>query len=331
MESKLYTLSETATFINKGYLLSLAGDESILAQLPKGSWIGGTIPYFMNSEKPSFSNDKVYVNKLSDSIIDFNIKVYNDSSIYNIVEDSFSNGFTILILPPFQAVQRVYALESPNIKGIYNNPIIGWISGKGIGSSTIPKVLNGQNMQVYEDKAVAMHVKLPVNKTAELDVINVYEEDLSKPTITFLNSGVDIHDCMINEKKENLYNYIRKNNIDVRLPLMSNHNGVIVNVSIQEVDKDFNIISFYAPVFNDREYFFSKQVDEKDSDLNFNTKKINSHTELSFLCVLNYIYLELVNNTIHKIKGPFTFGEIGYHLLNQTIVSLKILDKKSDE
>jgi len=331
MESRLYSIEETATFIKQGYLLALAADESALSQLPKGNWIGGTIPYFMDIEKGLFSQDKVFVNILSEQITDFNIKVYDDTNIKNITKDAYQNGYTILILPPFQKVQRVYALKSLEFENIYNNPIIGWIAGKDLDSKAIPKVYNGQNSEMYENKAVAVHIELPKDKFAQIDIINIFEKDIEGPEIIFLNSGIDVHNCLINGKNENLATYIKQNNIDIRLPLMSSYKGIDVNVSIKDIDYDFNIVSFYAPVFQGRNYHFSKHIDDYAKRFEIQTNKMNGYADVSFNCIHNYMYGELENKNINNITGPFTFGEIAYHLLNQTLVTLKILDKKNDE
>jgi hypothetical protein len=285
----------------------------------------------MDIEKGLFSQDKIFVNALSEHIIDYSIKEYDDKTIKNIVNDSFNNGYTLLILPPFQKVQRVYALESLDFEGIYNNPIIGWIAGKDLNSKSIPKVYNGQNLQAFENKAVAIHLALPNHKFAKIDIINIFEKDLAGAEIVFLNSGLDVHDCMIDGVKLNLAQYIQENNIEHRLPLMSEHHNMSVNVSIKDIDYDFNIVSFYAPVFKERKYRFSKHIDNYAQLFEIETKQLNINTEISFNCIHNYLYGELENKKINNITGPFTFGEIAYHLLNQTLVSLKILDKKNDE
>ncbi|MGC4068398.1 MAG: hypothetical protein QM784_27885 [Polyangiaceae bacterium] len=43
----LTDLKTVVTMLENGKSLILAGDERALRQLPKGQWIGGTIPYFM--------------------------------------------------------------------------------------------------------------------------------------------------------------------------------------------------------------------------------------------------------------------------------------------
>ena len=50
MDQLMYSVDEAAGMIRNCEVLLLAGDERLLGQLPRGVWIGGTIPYFM-SEK----------------------------------------------------------------------------------------------------------------------------------------------------------------------------------------------------------------------------------------------------------------------------------------
>ena len=47
MPGKLLTVAEASEAITAGAAVLVAGDESLLRQLPQGRWIGGTIPYFM--------------------------------------------------------------------------------------------------------------------------------------------------------------------------------------------------------------------------------------------------------------------------------------------
>lgn len=44
----LVDFATVASQIGSGKSLFLAGDENLLKRLPKGNWIGGTIPYFMD-------------------------------------------------------------------------------------------------------------------------------------------------------------------------------------------------------------------------------------------------------------------------------------------
>jgi hypothetical protein len=46
--------------------------------------------------------------------------------------------------------------------------------------------------------------------------------------------------------------------------------------------------------------------------------------EFSCNCILNYLYGELEGKRTGALKGPMTFGEVAYQLLNQTMVYLKV-------
>jgi hypothetical protein len=42
-------------------------------------------------------------------------------------------------------------------------------------------------------------------------------------------------------------------------------------------------------------------------------------------CILNFLYGELEGQAIGGVQGPVTFGEIAYQLLNQTLVTIRIV------
>lgn len=48
MKTQIRTVKQVAELIKTGKTLLIAGDEKLLKQLPKGSWIAGTIPYLMD-------------------------------------------------------------------------------------------------------------------------------------------------------------------------------------------------------------------------------------------------------------------------------------------
>ena len=76
MAGKIQTVEETIAMISEGRRLLLAADDSILAQLPAGTWIGGTIPYFMGAEGGVTSRDVVYVDELPAQVGDVRIVTY---------------------------------------------------------------------------------------------------------------------------------------------------------------------------------------------------------------------------------------------------------------
>ena len=48
MNNKLFTKSEVINLINAGHVMLLSGSDKALKGLPKGKWIAGTTPYFMD-------------------------------------------------------------------------------------------------------------------------------------------------------------------------------------------------------------------------------------------------------------------------------------------
>ncbi len=324
MKSQLYTLEEVIAFIKQGFVLSVAGDENILKQLPLGNWIGGTIPYFMDSDKGKLNTDLIFVNRLTVQDNSFKILAYNEENISNIVTDSYGNGYTLIIIPPFQKVLENYALQAEDLDGIYNNPIVGWAAGTDLNSNDIPKTFNGLTGETYEDKAIAIHVELPENQFAQLDIVNIFDTDKNTDEIKFYSDSFEVSSCMINGKDTNFAEYILANNIDTKFPLTADYSGASINVSIKEVNSESEKVSFFAPVFKSKTYHFSKPLDNYVQRFENQTKELSEDSEFSCLCILNYVYGELENKTIANFTGPATFGEVAYLLLNQTLVTLNI-------
>jgi len=324
MESKLYSLDEVIQFIENGSLLALAGDERVLSKLPKGNWVAGTIPYFMDVEKGLFSQDQIYVNMLGTPNDNFLIKTYDDDSIESFLDDSYDNGYSLLILPAFQKIHQTFAIKAEDMGNLYNNPVVGWVSGVNLNSTDIPKVYNGLNANSYTDKAVVLHVELPENKFAQIDIVNIFEQDEASVSIEFFLDSFEVVNCLIDGVEKNLAQYIKDNNIDTKLPLVADYSGASINVSIKEVDTDNGIVSFYAPVFSSKKYKFAKPVNNYVNKFEQNVINIEVDNSFSCNCILNYLYGELEGKKINNVKGPITFGEIAYQLLNQTLVTLTI-------
>ena len=324
MNNKLYTVDEVTDFINQGKLMSLSGDEKVLKKLPQGNWVAGTIPYFMDEDAGKFDQNKIFVNFFDENMVDFNIKTYDEDTIDQIIPDSYDNGYTLLIIPAFQKIHHDFALKAENLEGLYNNPVVGWISGIDLNSADTPKTFNGKLDQQYEDKAVAIHIKLPEDYFAQLDIVNIFERDEESPSIEFYFDSFDVLNCLIDGKESNLAEYIHQNNIDTKLPLVADYSGASINVSIKEVDMENGLVSFYAPVFESKVYKFAKPI--QDYLKRFETKTLDYEIDNQFSCncILNYLYGGFEGQKINNIKGPITFGEIAYQLLNQTLVTLTI-------
>lgn len=321
-------VDEVSELIKSGRMLMVAGDESLLKQLPKGNWIGGTIPYFMSEKGGIISDTELQVNELPAFFKDVKIKFYNDQELSKIPKDYASNGVSFLLVPGLTKVHQKFAEESITYDGIFDRPLIGWITGmnlKDLGKVSA-KVFNGMTGEFSETSALVMHTNLPATKFGKLNIINLFKQGTGD-TITFPNTGFQASTCLINGKEENLADYIEKNQIDTQLPLVADYNGAMINVSYQAIDKAAKNVSFYAPVFKDVEYKMPMPVKNYEAEFTAELKKQNAHPTFSCNCILNFLYANLEGKKTGDVVGPITFGEIAYILLNQTMVYLTIEDK----
>ena len=324
---KLLRIKEVISKINNGDMLILAADENLLNQLPKGNWIGGTIPYFMGDDGGIFTKDEIFVDDLPDFVKNVKIKFYNEESLPGIAGDAYENGYTVLIIPGFSSLHTSFAEKSNQYKDIFSNPLVGWIAGIDLADvgRIKPKVYNGVEAESSISKSVAMHVELPSNKIPTLDIVNLFEQG-NGDTITFDETGFKVNHCFINGEKKNFADYLIESQIDLRLPLVANDYGAMINTSFSEIDKQNKFVSFYAPVFKDVEYKIAKPIKNYVSTFIQQVSRLNITPVFSCNCVLNYLYSELEGKKTANITGPMTFGEIAYQLLNQTMVYLNIED-----
>jgi hypothetical protein len=131
----------------------------------------------------------------------------------------------------------------------------------------------------------------------------------------------------VNGKLENLADYMVRNEVNVKLPLVADFYGVKVNVSFQAIDEAKHLVQLYAPVFPNITYKLAKPFDSYVRQ--FMTRlpvSYDKHIAFSCNCILNYLYSKLEGKKTGSIAGPITFGEVAYQLLNQTMVYLQIHD-----
>src|SRR5206468_3867721 len=130
-------------------LFAVAGDERLLARLPKGNWVGGTIPYLMTDEDGGLTT--------RDSLM-------------------------------------------------------------------VQELVTGE---LFADKALACHVSLPAGKTADVEIVNIFERS-EGPDIRFETDGFGpVTDCTIDGKKTNFARWLTDNNVDTKLPLVADYNGAL--------------------------------------------------------------------------------------------------------
>ncbi len=321
----LADLETVRTLIRQQRNLVLAGEEALLRALPEGNWIGGTIPYFMNVDGGKASRQQVFVLEVPDYATGARVALYDEQTIPTIGIDSPENGYTILILPAFTQIHRLFALEAPGFDQQFFKVIAGWIAGTHldeIGKAS-PKVFAGTRREGLESKGVAMHVELPAAYEARLGIVNIFEQGDGE-AIQFPESGFQASECIVGGKREDILDFVERTGLDLRLPLVSDFCGTKVNVSIQAADAAARTLRFFAPVFKDVTYRTAKPVTNYAQ--NFLAAVVPERGQPVFACncVLNYLYGQLEGRRTGDLLGPMTFGEIAYQLLNQTLVHITV-------
>lgn len=331
INSQMLDLDSVVAHIKAGDFMTIAADESILAKLPSGNWIGGSIPYFMDEQGGKVTREEVFVN-IIEGVQSNNpprITIYDASSISRVAKDAPAHGFTLLIMPASSDVHLNYAQHAPEYPNMFFTPIVGWISGYHLEDEASAKVGFGPGGNMLMDQqAVAMHIPLPESQIANVNIINLFEE-VTGPAIEFPTTGFSAGTCSIDGKASNLAQYIQEQGIDTRLPLVADYSGIKVNVSIQNVDADSGRVDLYAPVFEGVTYHFAQPVGDYVSEFDVALKK-NDTNNIAFSCncILNFLYSELEGKKTGHLTGPITFGEVAYQLLNQTLVYLTLNEAK---
>ncbi len=323
--AKLVSISQASELINNGKYLNIAGDENALRQLPKGNWIGGTIPYFMAEEGGTISRDKVFVNEIEVFCEAPTLRFYDVESLPQLCRNAPENGYTILVVPAFGPCHSAFAENAPGYEEMYMKPLIGWVAGVHLDDlgKTTPKVALGTTGELSDQHVAAIDVPLPPEKFAHIDIVNLFRPG-NGDSITFDKTGFSAGDCLINGKPANLADYMTASKTDTRLPLVADYCGAMINVSIKGVDVAAKRVDFYAPVFPGVEYRIAAPVGDYVNGFQAALPKLDSGITFSCNCILNFLYSNLEGKRTANITGPITFGEIGYQLLNQTLVYLTI-------
>ncbi|MDD2815159.1 MAG: hypothetical protein PHP00_05395 [Thiotrichaceae bacterium] len=320
----LITVEQATQRIQAGEVLLLAGDESLLKQLPQGTWIGGTIPYFMSETGGQCNTQLLFAHPLPKDVRVTKIHHYTETELEQIPEDAPENGFSVIIIPATSAAHVAYAQNAPSYPNIFFKPIIGWIAGVHLDQvgEISPKVFNGQTTEMTEQAAVVMHVSLPQDQVALINIFNLFEQG-EGDEIYFEEEGFSISNCLVNGKSHNFAQYLLEKKVDIKYPLVADYCGAMVNVSFQGIDIENRTVNLYAPVFAHTAYKIAAPVEDYVSAFQ---RAFPEGVEPIFACncILNYLYSELEGKKTGAIVGPMTFGEVAYQLLNQTLVYLEI-------
>lgn len=325
MKNELLSLDAAAARIATGAVMTIAGDEALLAQLPRGNWIGGTSVYFVTEAGGAVIRDKLYCTTLPEATV-AQIRVLGADELPQIAQGYATGGLSIILIPAFSRAHSVFAVDGPSYAGFFNQPLVGWISGVHLDDigRVVPKVFDGRSGRSYGEEAVVMHLSLSEGLVPQVDIVNIFaQNDATAPAFRFPQSGFAAKTALIDGREMSLAAYLRDNDIDTRLPLIANYGGALINVSVQSVNHESGEVPFYAPVMQGVEYRFAKPLDDYAAAFS-RQLGVGGEGQYSCNCILNYLYGELEGKATGSFTGPVTFGEIAYMLLNQTLVRLEL-------
>lgn len=321
----MMSVADAAALIGSGRPMCIAGDEAALRQLPAGNWIGGTIPYFMGEGGGLVSREQVHVTVVGDHADAPRLRLCDADALPQLCRAAPEHGYSILILPAFSDCHLAFARNAPNYEEMYLKPLVGWVAGVHLDDlgRAQPQVVLGSSGEFSTTQAVVMDVPLPPEKFARVDIVNPFRPG-DGARIVFAETGLAAGDCRIDGRPGNLAEHLAASGADGRLPLVADYCGAPVNVSIKGIDRAAGRVDFYAPVFPELEYRLAAPL--ADPLAAFRAALPPPGTAISFACncILNFLYLELEGQRTGEVGGPMSFGEIGYQLLNQTLVYLTV-------
>jgi len=326
MKNKLYTKEEVIEFIKQGRTMHLAGSEKMLEDLPQGNWIAGMTPYFMDSVGKICDN-KIYVEDFSLIAEEVKIAALDDKEIKDIAKNNtYSNGFIFVILPLESPVYYAFSNHSLEFDNIYDNPVVGYVSSCLVEDygKVRPKVAIGSDPKLTSEKAAVMYVKVNDRLRVRAEIMNFDSIDYDTPALKFPKTSFNQSECLIGGQPGNIADYLEgvKDKIGHYPQLITSQNGALVNRDIKCVDVNRGIASFFSPAYEHDEYYIVKPNNNYLRAFNDNLKK-KTDVIACFSCSSYFLLGDFEYQHI-DYNGVYTFGEIGYQLLNKTIVTLEV-------
>jgi hypothetical protein len=324
--ASLLTLEAASALVAEGKPLMIAGDEALLRALPRGQWIGGTIPYFMTELGGTRTQDRLFVTRLP-QVRSATITLYEPTTLSAIPSHYPSNGVSFIIVPAASRALAEFAEEGARWKGLFDRPLVGWVAGVGLTDvgTVKPRVFDGSTGRESTDAAVVLHARLPDDLVARVDLINLFAQGEGE-AITFPADGFEVRECLVDGRRTTLASFIAERGLDTRQPLVADYNGAMVNVSIQKTSGD--VVSLFAPVHRGVTYRFARPLEGEYPQV-FQRELEGRRVSPVFACncILNYLYSNLEGRTTGSMVGPMTFGEIAWMLLNQTMVYVEFVPR----
>ncbi|MDR1866579.1 MAG: hypothetical protein LBR08_13550 [Bacteroidales bacterium] len=321
----LYSVPEVTEMIGRGDVLLLAGDVDLLAQLPAGKWIGGsTTRFILHADELVESHDKIFVHNLSEIAGEIKISVYDPSTISNIFDDAYDNGFSVLIMAWGSDTLKEYSINVSSYHNFACKVICGWITKNFFDNENpdISKAVCGKDGSLHSNSGVVMHVALPADKYAEVHTFSPFKQGKGD-VFMFEENGLQVENACINGIKQNFRQYLESQKIDrsVECIVAGDFAGTIMNVYLlrdQKSDRG-KYVSFSAPVYGGVEYRFA------EIDLSYEEPtSFEGDIVFSLTCITNYTQPEVFKKYLRNMHGPFTYGEIAYHLMNHATIYVTV-------
>lgn len=318
----LMTVAQASALIAQGRPVLVAGDEKLLRALPRGRWIGGSIPYFMAAAGGTKTADAVFVTQLPEFATEARAALYEAGNLARIPTDYPSNGVSFVIVPASSKAHAEFAQDGSTWPGVFDRPLVGWIAGVDLADlgKVSPKVFDGTTGRESENAAAVLHVSLPDTHHAVIDIINLFKQGPGDE-LRFPAGGFEVGECLVNGQRQNFADYLLSKKVDTKLPLVADYNGAMVNISFQNVDAAAHKVALYAPVFEGVSYRVAAPLSgDYAAEFQRELARRNVSPVFACNCILNFLYGGLEGRTTGNMVGPVTFGEIAYMLLNQTMV-----------
>ena len=158
----LCTIDDANALIAQGRPLHIAGDEAALGLLERGSWIGGTTPYFLTSDGGCIDRERVFVTRLPSEVSKVDIGFVGPDRLNDIPAAAPEHGFSLIVIPAGSDAHTRYAIDAYDLPGIFQSPTLGWVAGVHLDelSQRTPKVFDGRAGTRAENQVVVMRAHL---------------------------------------------------------------------------------------------------------------------------------------------------------------------------
>jgi hypothetical protein len=307
--------------ISKGDILVLTGNLQVLACLPKGRWIAATNDKFLvDSTQLLTDENNIFVFNLTDYAEEISIKTYNTDTIQAIYDDAYDNGFTVLLCTWESDTLKEYAMNASEYSQFAYKVVFGWVANGYIAGKVPSLAVNGADASYQGENAVAMHVKLPQDKFAELHVFSPYKPGKGD-VFTFDSNGLQFEEVYINGVKRNFKEYLKERNFsrNQMIILAGDYAGMTMNTTIvpERPSDDQRFLYFSCPIYKNIEYRIVELEPAAE------TPEFGTDIVMSYSCITNFERPELFKY-LKNMNGPFVYGEIAYYQMNMATVYLTI-------